>query len=92
MNTGARVIITAAAGTDLGTVEQIHRAADIPDMPDLPMDYIRALLADLQCTRVAWISHGHGSQKLLFAALETPTGWHDLQGNPLGIGLIQLHP
>ena len=88
MKQGDRVRISGATGTVYGRVEEVKRPGDLPDVPGAAAQPAREALTEMEVSRVAMLSHPHGRQRLLFAALESGGEWYDLKGQPLAIEII----
>lgn len=91
LKTGDAVHIEGRDTWAFGRVEDIRRPQDLPTIDGCPPpEIVAAILAEVDCTRVALISFGAvGKRRTVFAAIETPHGWRDLNGQPLAITLAR---
>ena len=82
---GMRLLIEAPGrGACYGRVEQLTTPAALPDLPDLPAEAARAVLAEWHVQRVALISyHAAPGAEFAFTALQIAGHWFDLQRQPL---------
>ena len=80
-----------ARGSVRAQVEQIATPEQLPHIEDAPpADFIRELLEELGIVQIAFISHPHNDQTIMFAALGDGGGrWWDLQRQNLEIRLME---
>lgn len=86
MKPGQAVTVSGIRCTMPCRVIVVAEPASLPQISaDLPVEIVRAILAELDVSRVALIAYDVGNTSYTFVALETPTGWQDLTSQRLTI-------
>lgn len=80
-----RVCVSGKAGTVQGEVLDVRRISQLPDLEDGQGPEARAILDEGGVDVLAMIRYRYGGRSVVFAALHTRTGWHDLKGQTLTI-------
>jgi hypothetical protein len=90
MTKGDTVHVFAAAGQVLARVEATSVPAILPEIPGAPDPRtVAAILEEWDIVELAWLSHGHAQQRLMFVALRDRAGiWRDLAGQVLTIKTV----
>jgi hypothetical protein len=88
MTVGDLVEIAGPPGVVVGRVEELRPPQELPDLPELSSGAARAVLAELEVSRVALLSYHYGAQRVVFAALESSGQWFDLRGQQLTLRRI----
>lgn len=87
LRAGMEVTVSSAEhGPVAATVEEVTQPHKLPDLPGLPAETARNVLAEWEIRTIALISYSYFDQPRIFAALQTKNGrWYDLQRNHLTI-------